>query len=64
MVRRPKTYSVFYLQAIGDDGAETVLGKLVLPNSLSDVDIKDKLMDAYWDPRLDSASCIPRVFSI
>jgi hypothetical protein len=54
-------YTRWYLMAIGDDDVETFLGSKWFPNDTPAHEVRSTLMEEYWDPRLDAASCTPRL---
>jgi hypothetical protein len=47
------------LSAQGDDGEEFELATEWHPSSLPRTLVYNQMMEAHWDPRLDSASCVP-----
>jgi hypothetical protein len=65
-VHNPKISSeVHYcLKATADDGTEIYLGDLWLPRKTITKEAMGKLMDAYWDERLDTADCTPGCYTI
>jgi hypothetical protein len=60
----PEELSLYELLAVGDDGESTSLGDDWLPTAMSAAEVQEVLMSLFWDPRLDAASCVPKVVTL